>query len=86
MQTLIDRKVSITPGSGQRFLYTMPYSEVCVHMRIAGKPMWVEMINKNLAQLYDLNHQKFSAPILYCEAGIYRGNGEFYTYLNPDVS
>jgi len=60
----------------------MPYSEVCVHMKIAGKPMFVEMLDQRNVQLYDLDHNKFSNPILPCEAGIFRNNGEFYTYLD----
>lgn len=79
-----DRKITLTPGSGQKILYTMPYSEICMHMKIAGKLMWVELLNDRVAQLYDLNHQKFSAPVLYCEAGIFRRGDEFYTYLDDE--
>jgi hypothetical protein len=56
-------------------LLEMPFSEVCMHMRIAGKPMWaapcpVERDPRGqMAQLYDLEGRKFSFPITRGEAG-----------------
>jgi hypothetical protein len=51
-------------------LIVQPYSEVCVHMRVAGKPMWVEPVRGLMAQLYTLEGVKFSFPICRGEAGL----------------
>lgn len=49
----------------------MPYSEVCMHMGIAGKGMLVEPLDNGMAQLYDPDTgAAFSAPITKGEAGI----------------
>lgn len=48
----------------------LPYSEVCVHMRVAGKPMWVSPVGAMMAQLYELDGRKFSFPITRGEAGL----------------
>lgn len=50
-------------------LLEMPYSEVCMHMRIAGKLMWGELVNDQAVQLYDLDCHVFSFPIGRGEAG-----------------
>lgn len=48
----------------------MPYSEVCMHMRIAGKTMWVADAGQRMAQLYDPETGRpFSFPITHGEAG-----------------
>lgn len=48
----------------------MPWSEVCMHMKIAGKTMWVADAGHNMAQLYDPDTgQPFSFPITHGEAG-----------------
>jgi len=55
----------------------LPYSEVCMHMRVAGKVMWVQLrgvSTQAVAQLYSEKGGKFvpfSAPILPGEAGLY---------------
>lgn len=48
---------------------TLPYSEVCMHMRVAGKTMLVECL-ANGAQLRNLDGSVFSFPITHGEAGI----------------
>jgi hypothetical protein len=55
-------------------LLEQPYSEVCCHMRVAGKPMWVAPVGALMAQLYDLNGVKFSFPITRGEAGLGYGD------------
>ena len=52
-------------------LREMPFSEVCVHMKVAGKPMWTEVTSDHGVQLYTLEGQKFSMPILHGEAGLH---------------
>lgn len=73
----------------------LPYSEVCMHMRVAGKRLPVELLcsgdgnplDTNLsyaAQIYDEHLQKLGGPVTYGEAGIYRSEGpngpHFYHY------
>jgi hypothetical protein len=51
-------------------LLEMPYSEVCCHMRVAGKMMWAAPVDRGMAQLYELDGRKFSMPITRGEAGL----------------
>ena len=71
------------------FLNEMPYSEVCMHMRIAGKEMVCVIAgNGRSVQLYTPDHTvsspgqliPFSAPILVGEAGIFEDSDGFYIY------
>lgn len=55
---------------GRKYLAVMPYSEVCMHMKVADKMMLIELIDRNAVQLYWPNGQWFSAPILASEAGV----------------
>lgn len=64
----------------------MPHSEVCMFMRIAGEPMYCQFVgDDNAVQLFDLEGQLFSFPILYSEAGIYRQGNSFYYYQNIET-
>lgn len=49
---------------------TQPYSEVCCHMKVAGRAMWVEAVGRGMAQLYTLEGVRFSFPITRGEAGL----------------
>jgi hypothetical protein len=52
----------------------LPYSEVCIHMQVAGKPMNVQLLYEGrspMAQLFKDDGSRFSFPILLGEAGIY---------------
>jgi hypothetical protein len=75
---------------GECAIVEMPYSEVCMHMKVAGKKMIVERLS-NMAQLYSLGSKNgcpsrdkpFSFPITYGEAGLFRGTNDsrvVYTY------
>jgi hypothetical protein len=46
------------------------YSEVAMHMRVAGRVMWAEPVGEHACQLYTPDGEKFSAPILRAEAGL----------------
>src|SRR5438067_1423729 len=69
------------PNSEQMYLNVgdivrlrLPYSEVCMHMRVAGKFMRVQVLPEGMslmAQLYDDSGIRFSFPILLSEAGIF---------------
>ena len=60
----------------------LPWSEVCMHMRVAGKPMNVQIVVEGtsaVAQLLTDDGSRFSFPILLGEAGIYTdGAGKHY--------
>lgn len=64
---------------GYAFANVMPHSEVCISMRVAGKRMFCMMLTERSVQLFEPSTgQRFSAPILTGEAGIYSDNGQFY--------
>lgn len=48
---------------------TLPHSEVCMHMRIAGQEASVIMLENGMAQIV-LDGKKFSAPVTRGEAGV----------------
>lgn len=48
----------------------LPCSEVCMHMRVAGREHWVAQVAPDAAQIYNDNGEPFSAPILLAEAGL----------------
>ncbi len=56
-----------------RYQVTLPYSEVCMHMRIAGKEAEVELRQGGMAQVY-MNDDLVSFPITRGEAGIFRSD------------
>jgi|GEM_PF-3436024 len=71
-----------------RWTAIMPYSEVCMHMRIAGAKMLCEFAGEAsnpMIQLYTVDGRVFSSPVTTGEAGVYdsrnstKGYG-FYTY------
>ncbi len=72
----------VEPGKKYRVL--MPYSEVCMFMQIADKPMLIEMINEKypVIQLYKEDGSIYSFPITTGEAGVYYNSEDgYYTYL-----
>src|SRR5947209_19955610 len=68
--------------AGEVVRVRLPYSEVCMHMRVAGKPMNVQIVGdgtSTVAQLLRDNGSPFSFPILLGEAGIHTdGAGRHY--------
>ncbi len=50
-------------------LLSLPYSEVCMSMKVAGQVMLGELRENDMVQLYELNGRKFSFPITRGEAG-----------------
>jgi len=58
----------------------LPYSEVCMHMGVAGKVMRVEVLDGNMAQLWDARGVRFSSPITQGEAGIYTDAKGLWSY------
>lgn len=76
--------IAIRIKPGERGYKTMPHSEVCMHMRVAGKRMLFELLDKEhpSVQLFRDDGEFFSMPITYGEAGVFRDNAGFYYY--PD--
>lgn len=63
----------ITIRPGERIKVRLPWSEVCMHMRVAGKVMAAELTADGSGiQLYDDEGDQFSFPITLGEAGFYR--------------
>ncbi len=85
----MDTKVTVVPG--QRIRVIAPYSEVCCHMKIAGKPMYVELIKREYAdwtgytaQFYKLTGEIFSSPVTTGEGGIHWDEESQTFYIYPD--
>ena len=70
---------------GDRVRIELPHSEVCMHMRVAGRVMDVRMTEGRypMAQLLNPDGSELSAPILTAEAGIY-GDVERGFYCYPE--
>ncbi len=74
--------------SGDRVRLELPFSEVCMHMRVAGQVMTVEVIGATYAagrpcftaQLYSADGRPFSFPILTAEAGIHGHGDDMFCY------
>ena len=65
----------------------LPYSEVCLHMKIAGAVYNVELLcypgGLGMAQVLAEDGRPFGAPVTPGEAGIYIDSGGFYAYPEP---
>ncbi len=55
---------------GKVYRGEMPHSEVCMHLRVAGKPMLFRLVTDRLVQLLREDGSPYSAPILIFEGGI----------------
>ena len=67
---------------GEVFEQVAPDSEVCMHLRVAGKKIPMEITQFGMVQLYDPDtRERFSFPVLAGEAGVYQeheGTQRFY--------
>jgi hypothetical protein len=59
----------IKANVGDTVRVELPYSEVCMHMRVAGKIMSVH-VQEHGAQLVTGDGRPFSFPITHGEAGV----------------
>jgi hypothetical protein len=48
----------------------LPHSEVCMHMQVAGQTRWVAPVDGGMAQIYNEQGSRFSAPVTRGEAGL----------------
>ena len=73
----------VTPG--QRVRMELPFSEVCMHMQVAGKVMVVQLLDREypMAQLHRDDGTEFSAPITTGEAGFYWDSERRQHYCYP---
>ena len=67
-----------TVAIGDVVTVELPWSEVCMHMRVAGKRMNVQVLSHRSAQLLNDDGTPFSFPILAVEAGIYQDEGGLF--------
>jgi len=77
------RFVRLVPG--ETVMIELPYSEVCMHMRIAGAAHEVELIREDrsglaMAQILDGSRRPLGGAVAPGEAGIYCDNSGFYAY------
>lgn len=63
---------------GEVYRLTMPWSEVCIHLRVQGKTLPVR-VQTNGAQLLNDDGTALSFPITHGEAGIYGDTEGLYT-------
>ncbi|MEX5711855.1 hypothetical protein AB1484_27070 [Parafrankia sp. FMc6] len=74
--------VYVAPGETRSVV--LPYSEVCMYLRVAGRRMRCEIQERDgrlpAVQLFDDDGRPFSFPITLGEAGFHRDNhGRIYT-------
>lgn len=64
---------------GEQLELVMPYSEVCVHMQVAGTRRTVRVLD-GAVQILNADGSKFSFPVTSGEAGLYSDAGGYYTH------
>jgi hypothetical protein len=76
---MTDVPTGVVPGD--YVMLTLPHSEVCMHMRVAGTRM-LARITEHGVQLLNSDGSPFSFPILHGEAGIltHGEDGSLYGY------
>lgn len=55
----------------ERIALTAPYSEACMHLRVAGTQVLVEPVPYGMAQLYTAAGDRISFPVSRGEAGLH---------------
>jgi hypothetical protein len=67
----------------QEFTTELPYSEVCMHLRVAGTRMGARLQPNGMVQLLGRDGREFSFPITAGEAGVYHDDQAGW-YLETD--
>ena len=63
----------------------LPFSEVIMHLQLAGQIRPIKLLEDGMAQIFDEDMNKVSFPVLYSEAGVYHNGETFYVYTNGEV-
>jgi hypothetical protein len=70
----------------QETILELPYSEVCMHLRVAGTRMGARLQPNGMVQLLDVDGRDFSLPITAAEAGLHRDQDGWYSVVtDPPV-
>lgn len=72
---------------GDKVQQELPYSEVCMHLGVAGEVRPCELLDRGMVQIWDADGiLPFSFAITAGEAGFYNSGDErgWYTYDLPD--
>ena len=69
---------------GQSYALVLPYSEVAMHLRVAGYRRIVTVLPHGAAQILNADLTKFSFPVTWGEAGIYR-DAQGQPYVTDEV-
>ena len=64
--------------TGEHGRKVMPHSEVCMHMRVAGREMAFALLDGGSVQLLNDDGSHFSIPITNGEAGVYEDRDGYY--------
>ena len=67
----------------QEIVLELPYSEVCMHLRVAGTRMRARLQPDGMVQLLDADGRDFSFPITAAEAGLHQDQDGWSTPV-PD--
>jgi hypothetical protein len=68
----------------QETILQLPYSEVCMHLHIAGARMRARLLANGMVQLLQPNGHQFSFPITAAEAGLdYDQHGWYSVVADP---
>lgn len=68
---------------GSQAVVELPFSEVCMHMRVAGHFHRIELVRERdiaMVRIYDRRDCAVGAPVTTGEAGVYRDEQGFYIY------
>jgi hypothetical protein len=49
---------------------TLPSTEVCMYLNIAGQQHWAAKVGEDAAEIYDETGRPYGPPVLLCEAGL----------------
>lgn len=55
---------------GQTFMHEAPFSEVCMHMRIAGTYKTMRRVSEHAVQIYDIDGRLMGGAVTTGEAGL----------------
>jgi hypothetical protein len=70
----------------QEVILELPYSEVCMHLRVAGTRMRARLLADGMVQLLDPDGHQFSFPITAAEAGLDHDHDGWHSVLtDPPV-